>query len=619
MAPAMSASSIQVLSTSSIVKIEVEERDVRPGFGTARTLVPPPLLPPGSATGSSFYACDTPTVSRWVPPPENTAAREGRCLILAFDGTGDQFDSDNSNIVQLVSALKKNDKSKQMVYYQSGIGTYTTRKFATPFATTLSLTLDAMIAWNLDDHVMAGYEFLMQNYSENDRICIFGFSRGAYIARSLAGMLHKVGLLSADNHQQVPFAYRMYTRTDEVGWAQSNAFKKAFSSDVHIEFIGVWDTVDSVGLIPHRLPFTTSNTIVKTFRHAVSLDEHRAKFKANLWNVPTSDEATLGLHTPPTPTVLLPSRPPKHAYTLPLPSLGMRALHFRSSTEPKVAKDDDKDSIDEGDLAENFEQERFEREFTLRHPHLRRKESDVLEVWFAGCHCDVGGGSVPNDTRNSLARIPLRWMIRECFKADTGIIFDTSRLQELGLDPSTLYPYVLERPPALHLPEGPDGRIQQRQKLPSLRKRLFGRKAKLAIPAGVVPDVPSPTSTEEGTTVHRGMEEEEELRDLLSPVYDQLKIQKGWWLLECLPFSFRYQKRDQKWVTEFRSNFGRARHIPHQIPHDPVPKSPDYFDHKPPTNLKVHRSVRTRLMASDAKGRRYVQRALFECEPEWVD
>ena len=55
------------------------------------------------------------------------------------------------------------------------------------------------------------------------------------------------------------------------------------------------DTVNSVGLIPRRLPFTTSNTIIRTFRHAVSLDERRAKFKANLWNRPNPVEATLGV------------------------------------------------------------------------------------------------------------------------------------------------------------------------------------------------------------------------------------------------------------------------------------------------------------------------------------
>jgi uncharacterized protein (DUF2235 family) len=56
------------------------------------------------------------------------------------------------------------------------------------------------------------------------------------------------------------------------------------------------DTVDSVGFIPKRLPFTTSNTIVRTFRHAVSLDERRAKFKMNLWNRPTEEEQKLALN-----------------------------------------------------------------------------------------------------------------------------------------------------------------------------------------------------------------------------------------------------------------------------------------------------------------------------------
>ena len=53
-------------------------------------------------------------------------------------------------------------------------------------------------------------------------------------------MIHKVGLLPKDNFQQVPFAYKMYKRADHVGWEQSTEFKKAFSVDVNIEFIGVW-------------------------------------------------------------------------------------------------------------------------------------------------------------------------------------------------------------------------------------------------------------------------------------------------------------------------------------------------------------------------------------------
>ena len=75
---------------------------------------------------------------------------------------------------------------------------------------------------------------------KRDKICLFGFSRGAYTARALAGILHKVGLLPLQNHQQVPFAYKMYKRTDKVGWSQSCAFKEAFCINVGIHFIGVW-------------------------------------------------------------------------------------------------------------------------------------------------------------------------------------------------------------------------------------------------------------------------------------------------------------------------------------------------------------------------------------------
>lgn len=50
-----------------------------------------------------------------------------------------------------------------------------------------------------------------------DKICIFGFSRGAYTARALAGMIEKVGLLPPGNHQQVPFAYKMYMKDDDLG------------------------------------------------------------------------------------------------------------------------------------------------------------------------------------------------------------------------------------------------------------------------------------------------------------------------------------------------------------------------------------------------------------------
>ena len=94
----------------------------------------------------------------------------------------------------------------------------------------------------------------------------------------------------------------MYARHDIAGWEQSCAFRNAFSVTVQVDFLGIWcvqsiktpvfplllissvhrDTVNSVGMVPQRLPFTMENSNVRVYRHAVSLDERRAKFKANL-------------------------------------------------------------------------------------------------------------------------------------------------------------------------------------------------------------------------------------------------------------------------------------------------------------------------------------------------
>jgi hypothetical protein len=115
---------------------------------------------------------------------------------------------------------------------------------------------------------------------------------------------HRLDSFRQTISEQVPFAYKIYTREDEVGWHESCAFRNTFSTKVHVDFLGVWcfpsintrvfvpvpltisfilrDTVNSVGLFPHRLPFTAANTGIRVYRHAVSLDERRASFKASL-------------------------------------------------------------------------------------------------------------------------------------------------------------------------------------------------------------------------------------------------------------------------------------------------------------------------------------------------
>ncbi|KAJ3789554.1 hypothetical protein GGU10DRAFT_343154 [Lentinula aff. detonsa] len=487
-----------------------------------------PIDPFSSSDDPETISTSSPLLDNVIPP-----SHPYRTLVLCFDGTGDQFDSDNSNIISFFTMLKKDDNTQQMVYYQAGIGTYTTPQVATPLMAKFSKALDEAIAWNLHAHVMGGYEFLMQNYTAGDRICIFGFSRGAYTARSLAGMIHKVGILPRCNHQQVPFAYKMYTREDELGWAQSNAFKKAFSVHADIEFLGVWDTVNSVGIFPRRLPFTTSNTIVRTFRHAVSLDERRAKFKANLWNRPNANEETLGISS---------SKKKHHASDQPKK---VHKSHSLRALEAKYNKD-------------------------------HSQPTDVEEVWFSGCHCDIGGGSVSNDTTINLARIPLRWMIRECFKTNTGIMFDRDGLRDLGMNPDALYPDVLPRPPPL--PVG-DACIQ---------------------------DIPTEGDTSElgaGAVVTQ-TEEQLELLDALSPIYDQLSLVWFWWILEFFPIKQRYQRGDNSWSSYFGWNMGRGRIIPKQKKQ----------------GVKVHRSVKMRLEAQHKDGSKYQPKANIDfANATWVD
>ncbi|KAI6012771.1 hypothetical protein F5J12DRAFT_904840 [Pisolithus orientalis] len=410
---------------------------------------------PDIPNGAHSPAVSRPTIEMTEDPDDVIPpTHDDRTLVLCFDGTGDQFDGDNSNIVQFFSMLKKDDPSEQMVYYQAGIGTYTIPQIATPFYAKLSKTIDAMVGSNLDVHVMD---------EAGDRICLFGFSRGAYIARALTGMLHKVGLLPPCNHQQVPFAYKMYSKDDGEGWKQSKAFKRAFSIDVDVQFVGVWDTVNSVGIIPYRLPFTKANNKIRYFRHALALDEHRARFMPNFCNRSTDADNKLGVQKGEMPRSTKKSRPVRTPYD--------KLLHEgkRRYTE----------SI---------------------------SQTDADEVWFAGCHCDVGGGSVENGTRHSLARIPLRWMIREIFKT-----------KHVGMDPSTLYLHVTPRPPA-----------------------IFNRPL-------------LPAKIDSGTPISN---------DALSPMYDQLEIAPYWWILEMLPQKQRYQREDDTWIGDVKVNMGGGRDIP---------------------------------------------------------
>lgn len=172
----------------------------------------------------------------------------------------------------------------------------------------------------------------------------------------------------------------------------SAKFRDTFSRTVEIDFVGVWDTVASVGLMMSRhLPFTQSNHIICTFRQALSLDERRAKFQPNVYHRQAPDAIQARRD----------------------PELGSVVTWQHTPTARKFQLDD------QWPFAGHHEAKRE-----------TRRETDVLEVWFAGCHSDVGGGSVSDETVRRLSDISLRWMIRECAVTQSGILFDKAALKQ---------------------------------------------------------------------------------------------------------------------------------------------------------------------------------------------
>ena len=214
------------------------------------------------------------------PPPRN--------IVLCLDGTSNQFAEVNTNVVKLYAMLDR-ARPDQLSYYQPGIGTMAPPGVWGKLKRWFVTRLDLAIAWLLSDHVTDAYRFLMRYYQKGDRIFIFGFSRGAYTARAVAAMITKVGLLTQGNEELIPFAWDIFRRHDNGDVA--TGFKKTFSRDVPIHFLGLWDTVSSVGWAwaPQHYQFTMNNPGVAIVRHAVALDERRAFFVQNLWgtNPPT--------------------------------------------------------------------------------------------------------------------------------------------------------------------------------------------------------------------------------------------------------------------------------------------------------------------------------------------
>ncbi|WP_128513523.1 DUF2235 domain-containing protein [Tabrizicola thermarum] len=280
-------------------------------------------------------------------------------LVVCFDGTWNAADSERSetNVVRLSRAVRANsgtDGVPQLCIYLRGVGTSGSQ---------LERLVAGATGAGTEDIIRTAYLFLAQNYVPGDEIFLFGYSRGAFAARSLTGLLGSAGLLKRQSlgHLDTAWAYyRDFKKRSPADFLNRYAKRNVEThTDVTVTFLGVWDTVGALGIpvgflaevsgIVHGFHDTSPSKIVRHGVQALAIDEHRDEFVPTLW----TGEAPAG--------------------------------------------------------------------------------STIEQVWFAGCHGDVGGGYSDRE----LADIPLLWMI--------------DRAKSAGLQIDETSPGLLPQPAAINV------------------------------------------------------------------------------------------------------------------------------------------------------------------------
>jgi uncharacterized protein (DUF2235 family) len=210
-------------------------------------------------------------------------------IIIFADGTWNSPEKGRAtNVLQMARSVRPvADGTEQVVFYDWGVGT--DRKEIA----------GGISGAGIDKNIMDCYRFLVHNYAPGDQLYFFGFSRGAYTVRSLAGFVRNCGLLQREYADHIPDAYRLYRKRTKKSHPSDDAMvafraRYAVADLTEIEFVGVWDTVGALGI---PMPFWGTlgekeflfhdlepSKIIKHARHAVAIDENRIDFEPSLWN-----------------------------------------------------------------------------------------------------------------------------------------------------------------------------------------------------------------------------------------------------------------------------------------------------------------------------------------------
>jgi len=225
-------------------------------------------------------------------------------IITCCDGTWNKPGQKDGGVVTMTNVQKiahlicTTDPGgvTQLTHYHPGVGTS---------GNWLQRLAGGVAGSGLDQNIIEAYRFIALNYEDGDLNFIFGFSRGAYTARSLAGMIVKCGILKKEHIGRISEAFEFYRNRDpgtHPNKPLAMDFKAKYSHEPAIHFIGVWDTVGDLG-IPLQ-PFAWLNrtkyafhdtqlaNIVRYAYHALAIDEHRKLFKPTLWQ--RSENGKLG-------------------------------------------------------------------------------------------------------------------------------------------------------------------------------------------------------------------------------------------------------------------------------------------------------------------------------------
>lgn len=219
-----------------------------------------------------------------------------RNLVVCLDGTRNEPETGVTNVTRVFDIAAK--VADQLVYYDPGVGTMGARGAVTRAGKTLTRLSGLAMGHGIRENLEEAYSFLMRTFQPGDRLFIFGFSRGAYTALALAGILRTIGLLRAGADNLVPYAVKLYTQSGKPGqgqefWDKCKEFNRSFGNPGvstfgrQTHYLGIWDAVKTVGWFnwkarfeEARWPFTRTISGVRYARHALAINERRRPYAA---------------------------------------------------------------------------------------------------------------------------------------------------------------------------------------------------------------------------------------------------------------------------------------------------------------------------------------------------